>query len=83
MSMTIGNSKCECIHSFEKHYLELGLEKLIENENDAIKRIQKDTEAITKSGLADPETLIDIHEHLKRDVEIAKERLGNTPICEK
>lgn len=78
---TIGNGKCSCIFPFEKHYLQLGIDKLIEIENKEIKHIQDGAETIRKSGITSPEDLIDIHENFKRDLETTKERLENTPEC--
>lgn len=78
---TIGNNKCQCIFPFDKHYLKLGLDKLIEDENKKIKKVQEGAEEIKKSGLAEPEALIDIHERFKGDVETVKKRLENTPEC--
>jgi hypothetical protein len=61
--------------------LKLGLDKLIEGENEKIKKVREGAEDIKKSGMADPESLIDIHERFKRDVEATKKRLENTPDC--
>lgn len=78
---TIGNSGCKCVFPFEKHHMRLGLDKLIEEENKEIKKVQEGAEEIRKSGLAEPEALIDIHESFKRNVETVKKRLENTPEC--
>lgn len=78
---TIGNSGCKCVFPFEKHYLKLGLDKLIEVENEKIKKVKERAEEIKKTGIAEPEALIDIHERFKTDVETTKKRLENTPEC--
>lgn len=78
---TIGNGGCQCIFPFEKHHMKLGLDKLIEEESDKIKKVREKVEEIKKSGLTEPKALIDIHERFKRDVETVKKRLENTPEC--
>lgn len=78
---TIGNGGCKCVFPFEKNYLKLGLEKLIEIENEKITKVQESAEEIRKTGIATPESLINIHEMFKRDVETTKKRLENTPDC--
>lgn len=78
---TIGNGKCSCVFPFEKHYLKLGIDKLIDIEDKEIKHIQEGAEVIRKSGITSPEALTEIHENLKRDLETTKRRLENTPPC--
>lgn len=78
---TIGNDGCKCVFPFEKHYLKLGLDKLIEEENKKIDEVRKRAEEIRKTGLAEPEALIDIHKRFKNDVETVKKRLEDTPDC--
>lgn len=81
MIETIGNSKCQCIMPFERHYILKALEEVIEKENKEIKRVHEGAEKIRESGIAEPEALIEIHERVKRDVEIVKKRTENTPEC--
>lgn len=78
---TIGNSGCQCVFSFEKHYMRMGIDRLIAEQNEKIKKVQEGEEQIRKSGIAEPEALIDIHERFKKDLENVKKRLENTPDC--
>jgi len=85
---TIGNSGCQCIFPFDKHYLKLGLDKLIEEEDEKIRKVQKKIEEIKKTGLTEPEALIyeledSTYKRFKRDVETVKKRLENTPDCDR
>lgn len=49
---TIGNGECQCIFSFEKNYLKLGLDRLIEEENEKIKKAKIEwAKHIKKSGI--------------------------------
>lgn len=81
MERTIGNSGCQCVFPYEKHYMKLGIDKLIEKENEQIKKVKETAEEIRKIGLIEPEALIGIHERFKMDVETVKKRLEKTPDC--
>lgn len=78
---TIGNARCQCIYPFDKHYLKLGIDELIKEQEEKIKKIQEGAEEIKKAGVAEPEALIDVHKRFKSDVETVKIRLENTPEC--
>ena len=78
---TIGNGGCQCVFPFEKHHMKMGLDKLKEEEKEKIKKVQEGAEEIKKSGIAEPEALIDIHKKFIRDVEVTRNRLENTPDC--
>lgn len=77
----IGNGGCWCVLPFEKHYMKIGLDKLIEEEKEKINKVQEGAEDIKKSGIAEPEVLIDIHKRFMRNVEIVRNRLENTLDC--
>ncbi len=79
---TIVDKKRECILSFDKHHLTLGLDKLTQDADVKIKHIQDNKESIIRSGFTNLEVLISIHNDFKRDVDITRKRLENTPICE-
>ena len=80
MSETIGNSKCQCIMPFEKRQIIKALDEAIERQEKEIKKIKQGADD-TKDSLLEPEQIINIHEHFKRDFQIVWKRVDETPSC--
>lgn len=65
---------------FEKHYLLKALDESIERQEKEIKRVQDNVEKM-REALIEPEAIIDIHEHVKRDFQVVRKRTEDTPQC--
>ena len=75
---TIGKD-CKCIYPFDRHYIKLALDKLIEEKNKEIRNIR---ERAKMKIIKDPEPFIRVFERSRRNTETVKKRLENIPICE-
>lgn len=76
MSHTIG--ECKCINPLDKDEIILALNNEIERHEEKIGEIK---EGKFRSEIASPETLIKMHESIKKRMETVKMRIENTPEC--
>jgi len=85
MAEVIGKG-CTCIYPFEKHYVNLALEKLIKENKEELSKIEKEWEEgkykqLEKAGMADFERLTYPLKRFIWDMETVKERFAATPDC--
>ena len=83
-SDTLG--KCECIDSYNKHFLISTLNQKIDDEKNYIKKIEYDrklyeTREKYSPQYSSPDALIRINERIIETTETVKKRVENTPEC--
>ena len=77
---------CECIYEFEKHYFILGLDKLIEDSEQKLKRTKEDlaqaTEEEKKSRMYESlQNAEAIYNSFISDVKTVKDRVSSMKTC--
>lgn len=85
MEESIGKG-CSCIYPFEKHYLELALDKVIQSQEEELQNYKRDVEA----GRNDPATqrlasrmegMFTMFESMISDYKTVRDRVKNMPDC--
>ena len=75
---------CECIFRFEKHYIDLALEAIIESKKKELKSMLERAENVKRSALAAAilANAPGMYNILIRDLETVQKRFAGMPTCE-
>ena len=74
----LGYGECKCLDPLEKDYISLGLNKLLEEQNERIENIKEHRDVYEKLP-GGAEGLLELYGRFKLDVELIKKKLEATP----
>jgi len=81
--MEVVGKGCQCIYPFEKHYVDLALQQIIQENERTIEKTEKALKdpALTERQAAFLRSALDVYRYVNNDMKAVRQRFADMPAC--
>ena len=74
---------CECVYAFEKHYVDLALEQIVQDNERRIEEHEKLLldPATTERQAVFLRSSLDVYKYVNSDMKVVRQRFHDMPVC--